>query len=84
MTSNEFKTERYQRKQNIIKKNRILNLKKKKKGKDCNKHYIGETQRNFKKRIYEHKRSIKINDDRNAFFSHTLELKHTFNFSKPP
>ena len=33
-----------------------------------------------KKRIYEQKRSIKTNDDRNALFSHMLEFKHTFNF----
>ena len=50
--------------------------------KDCNKHYIGETQRNLEKIIYEHKRSIKTNDDRNAFFPHMLELKHNFNFSQ--
>ena len=48
--------------------------------KDCDKHHIGETQRNQEKRIYEHKRSIKLNDDRNTLFSHMLDLKHTFNF----
>ena len=48
--------------------------------KDCNKHYIGETQCNLEKRIYEHKLSIKPYDDRNA--SHMSDLKHTFNFSK--
>ena len=26
--------------------------------------------------------SFELNDDRNAFFSHTLDLKHTFNFSQ--
>ena len=35
-----------------------------------------------KKSFYEHKRSIKRNDDRNALFSHMLELKHTFKFSQ--
>ena len=50
--------------------------------KDCNKLYISETQRNLEKRIYEHKRSIKTNDDRNALYSHMLELKHTFIFSQ--
>ena len=44
--------------------------------KDCNKHYIGETERNLEKRIYERKRSIKTNDDQNALFYHVLELKH--------
>ena len=48
--------------------------------KDCNKHYIGESQHNLEKRIYEHKRSIKTNGDRNAPFFHILELKHAFNF----
>ena len=37
-------------------------------GKDCNKHYIGETQCNLQKRIYKHKRSIKTNNERNALF----------------
>ena len=35
-----------------------------------------------KKKIYEHKRSIKTNDDPNALFSHKLELKDTLNFSQ--
>ena len=48
--------------------------------KGCNKHYISETQRNLEKRIYEHKWSIKTNDNWNGLFSHMLELKHTFNF----
>ena len=50
--------------------------------KDCNKHYIGETQRNLEKRIYEHQRSIKANDDRNFLFFHLLELQHTFDLSQ--
>ena len=33
-------------------------------------------------RIYEHKRSIKIDDDRNALFSNILEHEHTINFSR--
>ena len=40
------------------------------------------TKRNLEKIIYEHKRSIKTNNDRNALFSHMLKLKHTFNFSQ--
>ena len=36
----------------------------------------------LEKGIYEHKRSIKLNDDRNALFSHMLDLKDTFNFSQ--
>ena len=43
---------------------------------------MGETQRNLEKRIYENKRSIKLNDDRNALFSHVLDLKHTYKFSQ--
>ena len=50
--------------------------------KDCNKHYISKTQCNLEKKIYEHKQSIKTNDDQNTLFSHMLELKHTFNFSQ--
>ena len=50
--------------------------------KDCNKHYISETQCNLEKRIYEHKQSIKTHDDQSALFSHMLELKQTFNFSQ--
>ena len=50
--------------------------------KDSNKHYIGKTQRNQEKIIYEHKWSIKTNDDWNTLFSHMLELKHAFNFSQ--
>ena len=49
--------------------------------KDCNKHYIGETQHNLEKRIYQHKQ-IKTNDNRNVLFSRMLELKHTFDFSQ--
>ena len=48
--------------------------------KDWDKHYIGETQRNLAKRMYEHKWSIELNDDQNALFSHMLDLKYTFNF----
>ena len=33
-----------------------------------------------RKRIYEHKLSIKLDDDRNAFFYNILDLKQTFNF----
>ena len=39
-----------------------------------------ETQRNQEK-IYERKRSIKLNDDQNVLFSHRLEIKQIFNFS---
>ena len=50
--------------------------------KDCNKHNIGETQRNLEKRIHGYKWSIKINDDWNALSFQVLELKQTFNFSQ--
>ena len=40
-------------------------------------HRWNQTQ--LRKKIYEHNRSIKTNDDRNALFS---ELKHIFNFSE--
>ena len=43
---------------------------------------MGETQRNLDKRLSEHKQSIKLNDDWNAVFSHMLNLKHTFYFSR--
>ena len=48
--------------------------------KDCNKHYIGEIQSNLEKCIYEHKRSINTNNDRNAVFSHMLEFKRHIKF----
>ena len=41
--------------------------------KDCNKYYIAEIQRNLGKIIYEHKRSINLNVDRNALFSDMLD-----------
>ena len=47
-----------------------------------NKHYIGETQCNLEKRIYDHKWSIETNDNQNALFSHMLKLKHAFSFSQ--
>ena len=50
---------------------------------DCNdwgKHYIGETQHNLHKMIYEHRRSIKSNDDQNAFFSDMFIFKDISNF----
>ena len=50
--------------------------------KDCNKHDIGETQRNLEKTIYEHKRLIKTNADQITLFSYMLELKHTLGFSQ--
>ena len=48
--------------------------------KDCDKYYIGETQCNLVKMIYKHKRSIKLNYDRKALFSHMSYLKYAFNF----
>ena len=50
--------------------------------KDYNEHYIGATQRNLQKKIYEHNRLIKMNDDRNALSSQMLELKYIFSFSQ--
>ena len=32
------------------------------------------------KRIYKHKRDIKIGDKKNAFVKHNLETNHKFNF----
>ena len=47
--------------------------------KDCNKHYINETQRNLEKRIW----TQMINQNKwLKLFSSTLELKYTFNFSQ--
>ena len=48
--------------------------------KDSDKHYIGETQRNLEKRIYEHKRSIKLNDNQNALLPYMLDHKIHFQF----
>ena len=47
---------------------------------NCNKVYIGETQRELKKRLDEHKRDIKNNNPVNALFSHILQHDHSFNF----
>ena len=44
-------------------------------------HYIDKKTKQSRKRIYEHKRQIKLNDVKNVLFSHVLE--HTFNFPKP-
>ena len=47
---------------------------------DYNKHYICETQRDLEKRIYEHKRYIKTNDDRNNLFFQMIVLKRRLSF----
>ena len=45
---------------------------------DCDKHYIGKIQRSLENRIYEHKRSIKSNDDRTPlFFYHRFKCKNS-------
>ena len=41
---------------------------------------FGEAQRKLEKKIYEQKRLMKTNDDRNALFSHMLDLNNIFNF----
>ena len=38
----------------------------------------------YHRKKYEHKRSIKTIDDRNALFSHMLEFKHRFFFQGSP
>ena len=47
---------------------------------DCHKKYIGETSRNLKKRLYEHKRNIKFGDSNNCLFQHISKTQHMFNF----
>ena len=42
--------------------------------------YIGETFRNLKKCLYEHKRDIRLGNFNNALFLHISEINHNFNF----
>ena len=50
---------------------------------NCEKSYVGETQRHLVERITEHKRAVKVEDDRYATFIHTKETGHTMDFEKP-
>jgi len=50
---------------------------------NCEKSYVGETQRHLVERITEHKRSVKVEDDRYATFIHTKETGHTMDFENP-
>ena len=49
---------------------------------DCNQCYIGETARTIKKRIYEHKRALQIDDQLNALVGHRNKYDHNFNLKK--
>ena len=42
--------------------------------------YIGETSRNIKKRLYEHKLDISLDHRNNALFQHISKTNHHFNF----
>ena len=46
----------------------------------CPKIYIGETSRPIKKRLYEHKRALKIDDHSNALTTHRNAAGHNFDF----
>ena len=43
--------------------------------------YIGEIARNLNKRLYEHKRDIRLDNSNNALFLHISKTKHNFNFN---
>ena len=49
---------------------------------DCNEIYIGETSRPLIKRIYEHKRALRIDDDLNAVAKHRTTMNHSINMNE--
>ena len=42
--------------------------------------YVGETGRNLEKRKYEHRRDIRVGNDKNAIFCHVRDYDHSFDF----
>ena len=49
---------------------------------DCNKSYIGETGRNLKKRLVEHKAAVKRGDMKNGIAVHAWEEQHRVNWDE--
>ena len=44
--------------------------------------YVGETGRNLEKRIYEHRRDIRVGNDKSAVFCHVRDYGHSLDFDK--
>lgn len=49
---------------------------------DCNRSYIGETGRNLKKRLVEHKAAVKRGDMKNGIAVHAWEQQHRVNWDE--
>ena len=44
--------------------------------------YIGETGRSLEKRVYEHRRDIRVANGKSAIFCHIRDYEHSFDFDK--
>ena len=49
---------------------------------DCNRSYIGETGKNLKKRLVEHKAAVKRGDMKNGIAVHAWEQQHRVNWDE--
>ena len=48
--------------------------------KDCDNVYVGETGRNLDKRMYEHKRDIRVGNESSGVFCHVRDYNHSIDF----
>ena len=48
--------------------------------KDCENVYVGETGRNLDKRMYEHKRDIRVGNESSGVFCHVRDSNHSIDF----
>ena len=48
--------------------------------KDCENVYVGETGRNLDKRMYEHKRDIRVGNESSGVFCHVRDFNHSIDF----
>ena len=44
--------------------------------------YVGETGRSLEKRVYEHKRDIRVANEKSALFCHVRDYQHLMNFEE--
>jgi len=51
--------------------------------KDCSHHYIGETSREFGKRLKEHQNSVRRRDPQSALYTHIEETGHNIDWESP-